>query len=200
METVRTWNKINKKVPVPIILISFALLMIILGFYYRFQPQRLIRNDIREYNEGVVQFNEGVKQFQLAAETLAEDQVAYDTFFADGVRNVDQIIKETFDSALVHFDKAIIESKNNELKSLTYYNLGTMIGIISGDIRFREDVRYEIVVAFDKLREAIKHNPYNEDAKYNLELLERIYNLEETEGIEEITIQGYTPGILRKGF
>jgi len=200
MEIVRQWNKINEKGLVTIILISFAVIMIIWGFYYRFQEERFIRNDIREYNEGVVQFNEGIEQFKSAADTLADDREAYDTLFDDGASNVDQKIKETFDSALVHFDKAIIESKNNELKSLAYYNLGTMVGIIAGDIRFREDVRYQTVVAFEKLREAIKQNPYNEDAKYNLDLLELINILEETKGIEEITIQGYTPGILRKGF
>lgn len=197
METVR--KRLDKKVPVTIILISLAAIMIILGLYSRFQPERFIRNDIREYNVGVEQFNVGIEQYQLAAEKVAEDRVAYDVFFDDD-STVDNFIKGTFDSALVHFEEAIIESKDNKIKSLSFYNLGTIIGISAGDIRFRDDYRYEIEVAFDKLSEAIRHDPHNEDAKYNLELLESMYNIEKSGGVEDIIQRGYTPGILRKGF
>ena len=197
MGTVR--KQLDKKVPVAIILISLAAIMIILGLYFRFQPERFIRNDIRAYNLGVEQFNVGIEQYQLAAEKVPEEPDVYEVFFVDDL-TVDNFIKGTFDSALVHFEEAIIESKDNKIKSLSFYNLGTIIGISFNDIRFNEDPRYEIEVALDKLREAIRHDPHNEDAKYNLELLESMYNIEESGGVEDIMEQGYNPGIIRKGF
>lgn len=197
MGTVR--KQLDKKVPVTIILISLAAIMIILGLYFRFQPERFIRNNIREYNVGIEQFNVGIEQYKLAAEKVPEELDAYEVFFDDDL-TVDNFIKGTFDSALVHFEEAIIESKDNKIKSLSFYNLGTIIGISFNDIRFNEDPRYEIEVALDKLREAIRHDPYNEDAKYNLELLESIFNIEESGGVEDIIEQGYTPGIVKKGF
>lgn len=197
MGTVR--KQLDKKVLVTIILISLAAIMIILGLYFRFQPERFIRNDIRGYNVGIEQFNVGIEQYKLAAEKVPEELDAYEVFFDDDL-TVDNFIKGTFDSALVHFEEAIIESKDNKIKSLSFYNLGTIIGISFNDIRFNEDPRYEIEVALDKLREAIRHDPYNEDAKYNLELLESIFNIEESGGVEDIIEQGYTPGIVKKGF
>lgn len=205
MGKLRQENNINIKRKLLIfILISLAITLIILGVYYRFQPEYFIRNDIREYNEGLKQFNKGVEIYQEAMSGLKEDDVAYDTYFdKNDVSGVDKLIKDSFDNAISHFNNVILESKNNELKSLSYYNIGTLVGIIMDDIRFREDVRYEPEVAFNKLREAIKYNPYNEDAKYNLELLESMYNLEPLEGEEgeeQIMIPGYTKGILKKGF
>lgn len=63
-------------------------------------------------------------------------------------------------------------SQDPELKSLAFYNLGTMLGKQVFNEQLPVQLRFQAAEkAIEILREAVDNDPGNEDAKYNLELL-----------------------------
>jgi len=103
--------------------------------------------------------------------------------------------------AAAYFEEAASKSTDNRLKSLALYNLGTLMGRESyavSPVTPRLEMEAALPAAIMRLAEAIRIDPNNEDAKYNLELLEKTSaNLERERGAAG---KGYAPGIVVKGY
>jgi hypothetical protein len=167
-------------------LIVLAAVSIGSGLYLRARPDSLRRADIVEYNLGVSTYNE--------MPTLQGAKVT--------------------EKASAHFEKAIVQSSDPNIKALALCNLGTMAGKLARDsihriqeayavkrakgVELDENIlmaRQEVRKSIQKLAEAVRIDPTLEDAKFNLELLE-------TERGEAGGILGsrYSPGQIDKGY
>ncbi len=131
-----------------------ALVMVGLGIGIFLVSGTTNREDIRLYNQAIAIYNR--EDYISATDTSS---VSFTT---------DNLLL-----AVDYFQQAADISTDNELKSLAYYNMGTALArdyrVFSGE-RLSE---YGLSDAISFLREAIRLDPLNEDAKYNLEYLER---------------------------
>ncbi|MFC2026928.1 hypothetical protein ACFLUX_03050 [Chloroflexota bacterium] len=157
-------TKGEKKVPVMrvfrerkawlnIALLLLAGVIIVSGVYLSSQPEWTERADIKLYNQGV-------SAYLLPAELLPATEERPSEF---------PIIR-----AAAYFQQASSESTDTILKTLALYNLGTLMGkdalaSISGNTSLFAMADGIIILA-----EAVRKDPNNEDAKYNLELLEKV--------------------------
>ena len=157
-------TKGEKKVPVMVVFrerkawLNIALLLlagviIVSGVYLSSQPEWTERADIKLYNQGV-------SAYLLPAELLPATEERPSEF---------PIIR-----AAAYFQQASSESTDATLKTLALYNLGTLMGkdalaSISGSTS-----RFAVADGIIILAEAVRKDPNNEDAKYNLELLEKV--------------------------
>jgi hypothetical protein len=157
-------KKAAKKTPVPrvslareawvnIILFLLAVVIIGSGVYLSFQPEWIKRADIKLYNQGV-------SAYLLPSEVLPATEERPSEF---------PVVR-----AAAYFQQAALESTDSNLKALALYNLGTLMGkdaltAISGSTPF-----FGMADAISQLAEAVRNDPDNEDAKYNLELLENV--------------------------
>lgn len=119
------------------------------------------RTDIQLYNQGVSIYNE------------ANLVIPWDILTV----SVPDFPIEKIVSASAYFQQSVVQSTDNRLKSLALYNSGTMIGrdyLIFVAERIQE---LHVVDAISMLAEAVRLDPNNEDAKYNLEYLEKIQPL-----------------------
>ena len=167
-----------RKVWVNIILFLLAVVMIGSGAYFNSQPEWITRAGIISYNKGVEAYNAPPGVLPATEERPMEYPIERGT---------------------AYFKEAAAKSTDNRLKSLALYNLGTLIG--------REGYAFRIVSmpppvdmaqGISNLAEAVRIDPNNEDAKYNLELLEKVAALEgEKEGGPGA---GYSPGAVEKGY
>ncbi len=135
------------------------------GAYLKSHPEWSLRTDIQDYNLGV------------------------SAYFEPPTPEVKPVEK-----AAPYFEKAASESEDKRVKSLALYNLGTMIGKEAFEARgltttFRAG---EIVTAVRDLAGAVRNDPHNEEAKFNLELLERMLGSEVRK--EAGPGPGYSPG------
>jgi hypothetical protein len=168
-----------------IVLLILAALSIGSGIYLKAQPEWMKRPDIVEYNLGVSTYNE------LPT--------------TPGVR--------TTEKAAAHFEKALVQTADQKVRALSLCNIGTINGKLAADAirRIREMfavrrakgvesdenlliARQELIKAIQKLAEAVRIDPTLEDAKFNLELLER------DRGEAEIIGSRYSPGQVDKGY
>jgi hypothetical protein len=101
--------------------------------------------------------------------------------------------------ATAYFQKTISTSTDDEIKSLALYNLGTLIG--------REAYAYtesslstgiNLQQGITELAEAVRLDPGNEDAKYNLEVLEKVATSKGQEA--GAPGAGYSPGAIEKSY
>ncbi len=168
-----------RKVWVNIILFLLAVVMIGSGVYFNSQPEWIKRADIITYNKGVF-FNNAPPGLLPASEERPEEY--------------------PIQRAAAYFQKAASESTDNELRSLALYNIGTQIG--------RDAYAFSILAAppqvdvlpqaIMQLAEAVRIDPNNEDAKYNLELLEKVMVIEGQQ--QAGPGEGYSPGVVEKGY
>jgi tetratricopeptide (TPR) repeat protein len=168
------------------VLLILASLSIVAGLFIGARPDWDKRIDISEYNLGVATYND--------MPTLR------------GVKTAEKVT--------AHFEKAIVQTSDPKIKALALCNLGTMNGKLAFDAirRIREAyavrrakgvesdenllvARQELKKAIQKLAEAVRVDPGLEDAKFNLELLEK-------ERGEEGELLGskYSPGQVDKGY
>lgn len=180
-----------------IFLFSLGFCFISLGFHFSSQPEQFQRKDIASYNQGVKEYLEFKKKLEEFLEFKKEIEESF-AFFGKSQKS---------------FNEVILLSSNKELRSLAFYNLGTMTGEVALDkeLPLPLEVRIEIVQkAIDLLEKAVREDPENEEAKYNLEFLRKWLEQflkemeekgtipEEGEEGEEDTIPeiapGYTPG------
>jgi hypothetical protein len=173
---------------VNIVLFLLAIVMIGSGVYFSFQPEWAKRADIKLYNQGV-------STYLLPSEILPATDDRPEEY---------PIVR-----AAAYFQQAASESKDNRLKSLALYNLGTLMGgdalsSISGNTPW-----FGIADAITKLEQAVRTDPNNEDAKYNLELLEKLQEaVTQESGIPPEYLaafmtraeSGYYIGTVRKGY
>jgi hypothetical protein len=172
-----------RKVWVNIVLFLLSGIIIGSGFYLRSQPGWIIRADLREYNRGVSAYEE-----LLWAPLISSEEMLL------------SIYPHVIERAGAHFDNVDLSSTDRKLKSLSLYNLGTMIARLAFfDKRARSTRAIDTAQAILKLEKAIRNDPNNEEAKINLELLESILIMEEKE--KGGPGQGYSPGVVEdKGF
>jgi len=168
-----------RKAWVNVILFLLAGGVIGLGVYLRSKPEWTLRTDIREYNRGVSAYQE-----LLWAPLVASEE------------SLLSVYPHVVERAGERFENAGSESKDKKLRSLASYNLGTLIGRVAF---FGQPVPgVQVAEALAELAEAIRDDPHNEDAKFNLELLERVL---ERKGEEAAGPgPGYSPGSVYKGY
>jgi hypothetical protein len=164
-----------------ILLVLLAAVMIGLGAYIWSQPGRTVRADIRDYNQGVSAYHEPPGLLPASDGRPSEYPI---------------------ERAAAYWEHAAAESEDPKVKSLALYNLGTFLAreAYASTLAFGlvDTPRVEMTQAIIWLREAIRYDPDNEDAKYNLEVLERVQFIEgEKEGAPG---EGYSPGAVDKGY
>lgn len=197
MEKVRKGEKeilvlrasLARKAWVNIILFLLAGVMIGSGVYLSSQPEWTKRADIKLYNQGVSAYN-------LPSETLPATEERPSEF---------PIVR-----AAAYFQQAASESTDSRLKALALYNLGTLMGkdglaSLSGSTPL-----FRVADGISKLAEAVRIDPNNEDAKYNLELLKKVQAAVALESWIPDVAQaaflyfeersGYSPGAVHKGY
>jgi hypothetical protein len=183
------------KIWVSVLMIVLALASFALGAYYALRPAWYARPDIREYNMGVV---------------------SYYTLPSALTQQADGTTPET------HFVNALSSTTDQKLSSLAAYNVGTILSIeigrslgfvqmvqatsdISGQMQAdntgnsSDEGKAKIGQALNQLAEAIRTDPDNEDAKYNLELLLRMLPKSQTpDGTGNGG--GFSPGSSARGY
>jgi hypothetical protein len=177
-----------------LVLFIFAGAGLGLGAYYQARPAWSDRLDISEYNAGVMSYY----TLSTAVQT------------------------ESTGMSQAHFSKARAVTTDKKLLSLSAYNLGTLMGMDAARILFQDaapqpqpllhpvssqvddssnpaDTQAKIGQAIAQLTDAIRNDPGNEDAKFNLELLQKLLPKAPTQSGNQSS-HGYNPGQTTKGF
>lgn len=162
---------------VNIILFLLAGVMIGSGVYLRSQPEWTKRADIRWYNQGVSALYLPPGVLPATEERPSEFPVV---------------------RAVAYFQQAASKSTDNRLKSFALYNIGTLRGRDALAAMGASTPRLGVAEGISKLAEAVRADPNNEDAKYNLELLEKLQAAVAQE--EAGPGPGYSPGTVNKGY
>ncbi len=162
---------------VSIVLLSLALVAVGAGICVRTEPAWTKWPEIRAYNEGVNSFN-------MPPGTLPATATRPEEYPIERAGALWRLASETSDK---------------KLRSLALYNLGTLFAREAWAFRIISDPRSDMSQAFLWLGEAIRNDPANEAAKFNLELVEASQAREgEREGAPG---PGYAPGAVEsKGY
>jgi hypothetical protein len=162
-----------------IVLFALAAIALGAGYYLRSRPDWTLRKDIRSLNQGVMAFNAPPGLMPPTAERPAEYPI---------------------ERAAAFWEKAAAFSSDRRLKSIAYYNLGTLIGREAYALSLPGPGQAEIDMAagIRRLGEALRADPSNEDAKFNLELMEKAGKIEPKQ--EGAPGPGYSPGAVEKGY
>jgi len=147
------------------------------GFYFSSQPEWTKRADIRVYNEGVVAYRAPPGILPASDRRPPEGPI---------------------ERTEACFEKAGSESTDKKLKSIALYNFGTIVGREAHAFSAASTPRVGVAQGIIKLGEALRNDPNNEDAKYNLELLEKWLVLGEEEPAGKGP--GFAPGSVQKGY
>ncbi len=136
-----------------IILFFLAIIVVGFGVYLSSQPEWAKRVDIKLYNRGV-------STYALPVEVLPATD--------------DRPAEYPITRAAAYFLQSASKSTDSRLITMGLYNLGTLMGkdaltVISGNTS-----SFGLTDAINILAEAVRTDPGNEDAKYNLELLEKL--------------------------
>ncbi len=173
-----------------LVLFIFAGASLALGAYYQSRPAWADRPDISEYNAGVAAY------YMLPASQL-----------------------DAAGTPQTHFARARAETSDRKLLSLSAYNLGTILGIDAAKTLFADttqpladtsgmarvdntgpaDAQVKLGQAVAQLADAIRNDPSNEDAKFNLELLRKLLSNSSGQAGDSSS-HGYSPGQSDKGF
>jgi hypothetical protein len=173
------WALFLKKAWIDIVLLTLAAAAIGTGLYLRTQPAWILREDIKSFNKGITAFNEPPGLLPAADGRPAEYPI---------------------ERAAAFWEKAAALSTDNNLKSLAYYNLGTLVGreAWAQSLPGPGNTQTDMAEGIRRLGESLRANPNNEDAKFNLELMEKVAQPEgEKEGGPG---EGYSPGAVEKGY
>ncbi len=103
--------------------------------------------------------------------------------------------------ATAYFEQAASITNDIHLKSIALYNLGTLMGRESyavSPVAQRLEMEAALPAAVMRLAEAVRLDPENEDAKHNLEILEKTSG--DAERARAASGEGYAPGISIKGY
>jgi hypothetical protein len=150
-----------------------------IGIFLRTQSNWSLRLDIRTLNQGVAAFHAPPGVMLPAEDRPAEYPI---------------------ERASAYWDKAASLACDPEIKSLAYYDLGTLIGREANAMSLggTGQPRTDMAEGIRKLGEALRANPGNEDAKFNLELMERKSQIQsEKQGGPG---EGYSPGAQQRGY
>lgn len=85
---------------------------------------------------------------------------------------VEAQLKNDVEGALAWYGQVAAEAENPKVKSLAFYNIGTIWGTLVFNENLTAESRLQIAqYAIENLREAVRNDPDNLEAKYNLEIL-----------------------------
>ncbi len=184
MESLKKQNKRSPFATSPktwfdLALVVGGVVVIGIGLYLRTQSNWSLRADIRTLNQGVAAFHAPPGVMLPAEDRPAEYPI---------------------ERAGAYWEKAAALSSDPEIKSLAYYDLGTLIGREANAMSLggTGQPRTDMAEGIRALGEALRANPSNEDAKFNLELMERKGQTQtEKQGGPG---EGYSPGAEQKGY
>jgi hypothetical protein len=173
------WALFLKRAYIDVVLLALAAAAIGAGVYLHNQPAWILREDIKSFNKGITAFNEPPGVLPAADGRPAEYPIERAAFF---------------------WEKAAALSADNNLKSLAYYNLGTLVGreAWAQSLPGEGNTQTDMSEGIRRLGEALRANPDNQDAKFNLELMQKVAQPQgEKEGGPG---DGYSPGAVEKGY
>jgi len=163
-----------------IILLISAGILIGLGFYTQLHPDWTLNPDIKAYNLG--SFYYAVPPGSLPA-----------------IPSEGRPEEWPIERAAAYWAKAASITKDSHLKSLALYNIGALIARESYASSLSSGTaQVEMAMGITNLKEALKIDPNNDDAKYDLELLERMAKIQSVE--EGAPGQGFSSGAVEEGF
>lgn len=136
-----------------IALFLLAVVVISFGVYLNTQPEWTKRTDIKLYNQGA-------SAYTLPAELLPATDERPSEY---------PIVR-----AAAYFQQVTFQSTDDRLLTLALYNLGTLMGKDSLTVLSGSTPWFGLMEGISILEEAIRIDPDNENAKYNLELLEKL--------------------------
>lgn len=167
-----------KEVWANVILLLAALALIGVAVASSINPDLMTRDDIELYNKGVIANNAPRGRLPAADGRPAEYPI---------------------ERANAYYLQAASTTKDDKLKSIALYNRGTQIGRDAYGLSIMGyPPPIELAHAITSLGEAVRSDPDNEDAKYNLELFEKAARIQgDQEGAPE---EGYSPGAIEKGY
>lgn len=177
-----------RKAWVDIGLFILAILIIVIAIYIFTGPSWAQRNDIKLYNQAVITNN-------LIDELLPASN--------------DRPAEYPIVRAAAYYQEVLIESTDEELRALAYYNLGTIMADNASTVINNATPFFGIAEAYARLIEAVRLDPSNEDAKYNLELCEKIQAIITPTKAQILVPQvhgllggssGYSSGLAHKGY
>ncbi len=167
-----------KEVWANVILLLLALALIGVAVTSSISPDLATRDDIELYNKGVIANNAPPGRLPAADGRPAEYPI---------------------ERANAYYLQAASKTTDDKLKSVALYNRGTQIGRDAYGLSIMGyPPPIELAHAITSLGEAVRSDPDNEDAKYNLELFEKAAQIQgDKEGAPE---EGYSPGAVEKGY
>jgi len=130
-----------------------AIIMIGIGIYLFSGPSWVQRSDIKLYNQAVA-------TSAMARELLPATD--------------DRPAEYPLVRAAFYYQEVIDETTDDGLRAVALYNLGTLMGDDAASVIRNATPSFGIAEAYARLIEAVRLDPSNEDAKYNLELCEKI--------------------------
>ncbi len=189
-ESNRTTTMVSfiKKAWVSLLLIVIAIVMVALGIYFNSNSYWANKADVSLFNQGIEAYNAGDTILPATADRPEEQSVM---------------------RAVVYLQQAYTESKDDGLRALAIYDIGTLMGIEGLGILGDETPLFVLSEAIGKLSEAVRLNPENEAAKYNLELLEKVQAILQPPGGAAVSekavgsmggLAGYASGVIYKGY
>jgi hypothetical protein len=177
-----------KKAWVSLLLIFIAVVMVGLGIYFNSNAYWANKTDVSLFNKGMEAYNAGYTLLPATADRPEEQSVM---------------------RAVAYLQQAYTNSKDESLKALALYDIGTLMGIEGLGILGDKTPLFVISEAIGKLSEAVRLNPDNEAAKYNLELLEKVQAILQPPGGAAVSekavgtmggLAGYASGVIYKGY
>jgi hypothetical protein len=176
------WRSLLGKAWIDGVLLVLGLAIIAAGFGLYAQPDWALREDIQTFNLGVTDYH-----------TPPGQGTPQPLFSTQGGPSVYGIERTGAD-----FEKAAAVSTDPKLKSLAYFNFGTLIGLETYRLKDTGSPQYDMAEGIRKLGEALRADPTNEDAKFNLELMEKVAQQQgQKEGGPG---EGYSAGGVQKGY
>ncbi len=177
---------LRRRVELNIALLLLAAVMIGMGVYLFSKPQWTQRADIRLYDLGV-------SSYALPAGLLPATD--------------DRPAEYPVSRAAAYFQQSASQSKDKIMIGKSLYNLGTLMAYDAVSSLSGGTSSFGLADAIKRLAEAVRADPSNENAKYNLELLQQIEELLKTEPIKHnmpmaalLQKPGYYAGDVDKGF
>ena len=170
---------IRKKLAGIVLLIS-AIILISFGFYTHLHPDWTLNPDIRAYNLGSFYYTVPPGSLPaIPSESRPEEW--------------------PIERAAAYWAKAASMTTDSHLKSLALYNVGALIARESyaGSLS-SGTAQVEMATGITNLKESLRIDPDNEDAKYDLELLERVAKIQSVE--QGAPGEGFSPGAEEEGF
>jgi hypothetical protein len=155
-------------------------ILISLGFYIQHHPDWTLNSDIRAYNLGSFYYT--VPPGSLPA-----------------IPSEGRPEEWPIERAAAYWSKAASITRDNYLKSLALYNVGALIARESYASSLSSGTaQVEMAMGIANLKEALRIDPNNDDAQYDLELLEKMAKIQSLE--EGAPGEGFSSGAIEEGF